>query len=117
MVVRLGINPITWTNDDLPELGGDIPLETCLSETRLAGFAGTELGGKFPRRSEELGPILRSHGLDLVSGHEDHSARSRRASLNPSPSRSTLARSASFSVRMRTRSNAPFATVKSAAVK
>ena len=33
MSVRLGINPITWTNDDVPELGGDTPLETCLAET------------------------------------------------------------------------------------
>ena len=45
MSVRLGINPITWSNYDVPELGGDIPLETCLVETRRAGFAGTELGG------------------------------------------------------------------------
>ena len=49
MKVRIGINPITWTNDDVPELGGDTPLETCLSETKQAGYAGTELGGKFPR--------------------------------------------------------------------
>jgi inosose dehydratase len=71
MAVRIGINPITWTNDDLPALGGDTPLETCLSETKEAGYAGTELGGKFPRRSDELGPILESHGLDLVSGWYD----------------------------------------------
>jgi inosose dehydratase len=69
--VRIGINPITWTNDDHPALGGDTPLETCLAETRLAGFAGTELGGKFPRRSEELRPILARHGLALVSGWYD----------------------------------------------
>ena len=71
MSVRLGINPITWTNDDVPELGGDTPLETCLAETRLAGYAGTELGGKFPRDSAELRPILARHGLDLVSGWYD----------------------------------------------
>jgi inosose dehydratase len=71
MSVRLGINPITWTNDDVPELGGDTPLETCLAETRLAGYAGTELGGKFPRASGELGPLLARHGLDLVSGWHD----------------------------------------------
>ena len=58
MAVELGINPITWTNDDMPELGGDIPLETCLAETREAGYSGTELGGKFPRTSAVLGPIL-----------------------------------------------------------
>jgi len=68
MAVKLGINPITWTNDDMPELGGDIPLETCLAETRVAGYAGIELGGKFPRQAEVLRPILARHGLDLVSG-------------------------------------------------
>ena len=70
MSVRLGINPITWTNDDVPELGGDTPLETCLAETRLAGYAGTELGGKFPRDSGELradpGAARARPGLRLV---------------------------------------------------
>jgi inosose dehydratase len=68
MSVRIGINPITWTNDDLPELGGETPLETCLAETRLAGYAGIELGNKFPRRAEALRPILDRHGLALISG-------------------------------------------------
>ncbi len=71
MSVRLGINPIGWTNDDLPSLGGDTPLETCLSETRIAGFAGTEMGGKFPKTSRELGPLLKSFELVLVSGWYD----------------------------------------------
>jgi inosose dehydratase len=71
MAVELGINPITWSNDDMPELGGDIPLETCLAETREAGYAGTELGGKFPRASGELSPILARHHLKLVSGWFD----------------------------------------------
>ena len=71
MSVRLGINPITWTNDDMPELGGDIPLETCLSETHAAGYSGIEMGGKFPRKSGELKPILDKHHLALVSGWYD----------------------------------------------
>ena len=71
MKVRIGINPITWSNDDAPELGGDIPLEVCLSETKLAGYAGTELGGKFPRRSAELKPIMQRHGLAVISGWYD----------------------------------------------
>ena len=62
MKVRIGINPITWSNDDAPELGGDIPLEVCLSETKQAGYAGTELGGKFPRQTAELKPTM---GLPL----------------------------------------------------
>jgi inosose dehydratase len=67
-MVRIGINPLTWTNDDLPELGDDNSLETCLSEARLAGYEGVELGRKFPRDAAVLGPILKKHQLDLVSG-------------------------------------------------
>ena len=65
---RLGIAPIAWSNDDLPELGRDTSLETCLSEARLAGFSGVESGGKFPPTAAELGPLLDAHGLRLVSG-------------------------------------------------
>lgn len=68
MTVQLGINPLTWTNDDLPSLGAETPLETCLSEGKLAGFAGFELGNKFPRQASVLGPILARHQLKLVSG-------------------------------------------------
>jgi inosose dehydratase len=68
MSVRIGINPITWSNDDMPELGGSTPLETCLAEARQAGYAGIELGNKFPRRADALRPILACHDLALVSG-------------------------------------------------
>ena len=68
MAPRIGINPLTWTNDDMPELGGATPLETCLAEAREAGYEGIELGHKFPRTAAELRPILDRHGLSLVSG-------------------------------------------------
>jgi inosose dehydratase len=68
MSVRLGINPLTWTIDDLPEVGGETSLETCLTEARAAGFAGVELGCKFPRTAPELKAALAPHGLALVSG-------------------------------------------------
>lgn len=71
MSVRIGINPITWSNDDVPSLGGDTPLDVCLSQTREAGFSGTELGGKFPREPEALAAVLGRYGLDLVSGWYD----------------------------------------------
>jgi inosose dehydratase len=71
MNIRIGINPITWTNDDVPELGGDTPLETCLSETKQAGYSGTELGGKFPREARALRPIMAHHGLAVISGWYD----------------------------------------------
>lgn len=66
--IKVGINPLTWTNDDMPELGAETPLETCLKETKQAGYAGIELGNKFPRDAKVLGPILEAHGLKLVSG-------------------------------------------------
>jgi inosose dehydratase len=68
MRVKLAINPLTWTNDDMPELGAETPLETCLAEAKLAGFAGVELGNKFPRTASALKPILDAHGLALASG-------------------------------------------------
>lgn len=68
MTVRLGINPIGWTNDCMPWLGDFISLDTCLKEAREAGFSGVELGRKFPRAPKALAPILKRHGLKLVSG-------------------------------------------------
>ncbi len=66
--IKIGINPLTWTNDDLPALGGETGLEVCLSEGKQAGFSGFELGQKFPRDAKLLKPILEKHNLELVSG-------------------------------------------------
>lgn len=68
MTVKLGINPLTWTNDDMPALGAETSLETCLEEGREAGFSGFELGNKFPRDPRILGPLLSQRNLELVSG-------------------------------------------------
>jgi inosose dehydratase len=67
MNVRIGIAPIGWTNDDWPELGGDIPLEQCLREMVEAGYEGCELGGKFPRQPGPLRDALAPFGLDVAS--------------------------------------------------
>ena len=58
MPIRFGTNPIGWSNDDMPELGGDTPLEQCLSEAKQAGFEGMELGNKFPREPVALKKVL-----------------------------------------------------------
>ncbi len=68
MQVRLGANPIIWSNDDLRELGADITLETCLGEARAAGFEGMELGHKFPREAHALAAVLERFSLKCVSG-------------------------------------------------
>jgi inosose dehydratase len=66
--VRIGINPISWSNDDLPSLGGETPLDVALAEGAAIGYRGFELGNKFPREPAALRKVLASHGLSLVSG-------------------------------------------------
>ncbi|QIG47902.1 myo-inosose-2 dehydratase [Nordella sp. HKS 07] len=68
MAIRIGANPIGWSNDDMQELGGWIPLEQCLSEAKAAGFVGMELGNKFPREAAKLRPILEKYGHALIGG-------------------------------------------------
>ncbi|SLN62555.1 Inosose dehydratase [Aquimixticola soesokkakensis] len=66
--VKLGVSPLSWTNDVLEDLGGAIALETCLDQAAAAGFGGIELGRKFPRDVDSLRPLLDRHALSLVSG-------------------------------------------------
>ena len=71
----VGANPIIWSNDDFPELAGDLPLDTILGEMRAAGFAGSELGHAYPRTPAALAEALSRHDLRLVSGwHSTHLA-------------------------------------------
>jgi len=74
--IRIGINPISWSNDDLPSLGGETPLSTALSEGKAIGYEGFELNGKFPKDAKGVGDVLRPYGLALVSGwYSSHLAR------------------------------------------
>ncbi len=68
MTIRIGANPIGWTNDDLQEIGGNTPLEVCLAEAKQAGIEGMELGHKFPREPEALESALAPFGLACVGG-------------------------------------------------
>lgn len=68
MPIRIGANPIGWSNDDLQEIGGATPLETCLAEAREAGFVGMELGHKFPREPKALKAALEPFGMACISG-------------------------------------------------
>ena len=68
MSIKLGVAPIAWSNDDMPELGGETTLEQCLHEASKAGFTGIESGGKFPKNSDELIPKLNKENLSLCSG-------------------------------------------------
>ena len=68
MSIRIGANPIGWTNDDLQDIGGDTPLETCLAEAREAGVEGMEFGHKFPREGGSLKAKLASFEMAFVGG-------------------------------------------------
>jgi inosose dehydratase len=68
VTIRFGVSPIAWINDDMPELGGDTPLESVLRDIQEVGFVGVELGGKFPRDPQELRALLDKYGLALVGG-------------------------------------------------
>lgn len=66
--VRIGINPLSWMNDDLPTLGGETLLETALQEGKEIGYEGFELGNKFPKDGPGLKAKLDEFGLACVSG-------------------------------------------------
>ena len=64
--VKLGIAPIAWTNDDLPDLGAENTFEQCVSEMALAGFTGSEVGNKYPKDPAELKKALDLRGIEIV---------------------------------------------------
>ena len=68
MKIKLGIAPIAWSNDDMPELGGDTPIEKCLEDAKIAGFSGIELGGKFPRNPGITNFLLNKYNLKMPGG-------------------------------------------------
>ena len=68
-MIKLGIAPIGWTNDDMPELGSDITFEQCISEMALAGYTGCEIGNKYPTNDRLLlKKKLKLRGLTICNG-------------------------------------------------
>ncbi|MCK5251229.1 MAG: myo-inosose-2 dehydratase [Spirochaetaceae bacterium] len=65
--IKLGIAPIGWTNDDIPELGAENTFQQCISEMALAGFIGSEVGGRYPDDARELKKALDLRGLVICN--------------------------------------------------
>lgn len=65
--IKLGIAPIGWTNDDMPDLGGEITFEQCVSEMALAGYSGCEIGNKYPKTVEGMHEYLDIRGLTIAN--------------------------------------------------
>lgn len=66
-MIQLGIAPIGWTNDDMPELGKEITFEQCISEMALAGYKGCEVGNKYPKDPIVLKEYLDIRGLTICN--------------------------------------------------
>ncbi|MBD5086165.1 MAG: myo-inosose-2 dehydratase [Clostridiales bacterium] len=65
--IKLGIAPIAWTNDDMPDLGAENTFEQCVSEMALAGFVGCEVGNKYPKDVATLKKALELRGLSIAN--------------------------------------------------
>ena len=65
--VKLGIAPIAWTNDDMPDLGAENTFEQCISEMALAGFTGCEIGNKYPKDTKVLKKALDLRGMQICN--------------------------------------------------
>lgn len=64
--IKFGIAPIGWRNDDIPEIGKENTYKQILSDAKIAGFSGTEVGGCYPRDPEEMNKELSLRGMDLI---------------------------------------------------
>lgn len=65
--VKLGIAPIGWTNDDMPDLGKENSFQQCISEMALAGFTGSEIGGKYPTDIDVLKKALKLRNIEICN--------------------------------------------------
>lgn len=65
--IRLGIAPIAWCNDDMPELGGETTFEQIIKEMAEAGFQGSEVGNKYPKDPAVLKKALAPYKLEIAS--------------------------------------------------
>ncbi len=65
--VSLGIAPIGWTNDDMPDLGKENTFEQTISEMALAGFKGSEVGSHYPTDPAVLKKALDLRGMTICN--------------------------------------------------
>lgn len=65
--IRYGIAPIGWRNDDIPEIGKENTYKQILSDAKIAGFEGTEIGGCYPTSAEELNKELSLRNMRIAA--------------------------------------------------
>jgi len=68
MSVEIGISPIAWQNDDLPDLTAAYSMEQALREGREIGYTGVERGQRMPKGTDELRVYLEAADIKLCGG-------------------------------------------------
>ncbi|MFK7862062.1 MAG: myo-inosose-2 dehydratase [Granulosicoccus sp.] len=68
MSIHIGISPISWQNDDLPDLTAAYTMEQALQESRKIGYTGVERGRRMPQDTEGLRAYLADNALSLCGG-------------------------------------------------
>ncbi|WP_299640869.1 myo-inosose-2 dehydratase [uncultured Ruegeria sp.] len=68
MSVKIGISPIAWQNDDLPDLTAAYTMEQALKEAREIGYTGVERGQRMPADTEGLRAYLDDNDIALCGG-------------------------------------------------
>ncbi|CAM3081641.1 myo-inosose-2 dehydratase [Actinomyces slackii] len=64
--ISWGMHPISWRNDDIPEVGAWNTLEDMLLDLADTGYAGTECAGFFPPK-EEVKAAADARGIRIVA--------------------------------------------------
>lgn len=65
--VKVGIAPIGWVEDDMPEMGADNSFKQTISEIALSGYTGTEIGSLYPRDPKVLNAEFKRRGLSAIT--------------------------------------------------
>lgn len=65
--IKLGIAPIAWAEDDMPEYGRETTFLQIVSEIALTGYEGTEIGCKYPHDAKILNEELARRGLENIT--------------------------------------------------
>ena len=68
MSVKIGISPIAWQNDDLPDITKDFTMEQALREAREIGYTGVERGQRMPHDTDGLRAYLEGNDIALCGG-------------------------------------------------
>lgn len=68
MTIQIGISPIAWQNDDLPDLTAAYSMEQALEESREIGYTGVERGQRMPKDTDGLKAYLDKYEIALCGG-------------------------------------------------